>query len=125
MIKFSKVEDQKKKLTNELEKVGLRLNKPRPNISITVNKIGGIRYNAHAKSKLDERQVKSIFSEYKIFNADVLVRDPNVTVDDMIDAIEGNRKYIRCLYVINKIDTISMEEVDEIARWLILIILQA
>ena len=30
-----------------------------------------------------------IFSEYKMFNADVLVRDQNVTVDDMIDAIEG------------------------------------
>lgn len=55
-------------------------------------------------------------SEYKIFNADVLVRDPDVTVDDLIDAIEGNRKYIRCLYVINKIDTISIEEVDEMAR---------
>lgn len=50
-----------------------------------------------------------------------MVRDPNVTVDDMIDAIEGNRKYIRCLYVINKIDTISMEEVDEIARMFIFI----
>ena len=57
-----------------------------------------------------------IMSEYKIHNADVLIRDPNVTVDDLIDAIEGNRKYIRCLYIINKIDTISMEEVDEIAR---------
>ena len=55
-------------------------------------------------------------SEYKIHNADVLIRDPNVTVYDLIDAIEGNRKYIRCLYIINKIDTISMEEVDEIAR---------
>ena len=55
-------------------------------------------------------------SEYKIFNADVLVRDADVTVDDLIDAIEGNRKFIRCLYVINKIDTISIEEVDEFAR---------
>jgi hypothetical protein len=30
--------------------------------------------------------------------------------------IEGNRKYIRCLYVYNKIDTLSIEEVDELAR---------
>jgi len=28
----------------------------------------------------------------------------------------GNRKYVKCLYVYNKIDTISLEEVDEIAR---------
>ena len=57
-----------------------------------------------------------IMQEYKMHNADVLVRDADCTVDDLIDAIEGNRKYIRCLYVINKVDTISIEEIDEIAR---------
>lgn len=30
--------------------------------------------------------------------------------------MEGNRKYVRCLYVYNKIDTLSIEEVDELAR---------
>lgn len=50
-----KYEEHKKKLTIELEKVGLRLNKEKPNITITKNKIGGIRYNAHAKCKLEER----------------------------------------------------------------------
>ena len=38
------------------------------------------------------------------------------SVDDLIDVIEGNRKYVRCLYVYNKIDTLSIEEVDELAR---------
>lgn len=33
-------------------------------------------------------------------------------VDDLIDTIEGNRKYIKCLYVYNKIDELSIEEVD-------------
>jgi len=28
----------------------------------------------------------------------------------------GNRKYIKCVYLYNKIDTITIEEVDEIAR---------
>ena len=36
-------------------------------------------------------------------------------VDDLIDVIEGNRKYVKCLYVYNKIDTISIEEVDAIS----------
>ena len=36
-------------------------------------------------------------------------------VDDLIDVIEGNRKYIRCIYVYNKIDTISIEEVDAVS----------
>ena len=30
--------------------------------------------------------------------------------------IQGNRRYVKCLYVYNKIDVCSMEEVDEIAR---------
>jgi ribosome-interacting GTPase 1 len=37
------------------------------------------------------------------------------TVDELIDVIEGNRKYIKCLYVFNKIDQISIEEVDHIS----------
>ena len=48
-------------------------------------------------------------------SVDVLIRE-DITVDDLIDTIEGNRKYVKCLYVYNKIDTISIEEVDEIAR---------
>ena len=31
-------------------------------------------------------------------------------------ALQGNRRYVKCLYVYNKIDVCSMEEVDEIAR---------
>ena len=33
----------------------------------------------------------------------------------MTDA-QGNRRYIKCLYVYNKVDMLSIEEVDEIAR---------
>jgi hypothetical protein len=40
----------------------------------------------------------------------------NPTQDEVIDVIEGNRKYIRCLYAYNKIDTITIEEVDKLAR---------
>ena len=32
--------------------------------------------------------------------------------DDLIDAIEGNRVYIPCIYALNKIDQISIEELD-------------
>ena len=53
--------------------------------------------------------------EYKIHNAEVLFRE-DATVDDLIDVIEGNRRYIRCLYVYNKVDVCSIEEVDTIAR---------
>jgi ribosome-interacting GTPase 1 len=34
--------------------------------------------------------------EYKIHNAEVLFRE-DCDADDLIDVIEGNRRYIRCL----------------------------
>jgi uncharacterized protein len=30
--------------------------------------------------------------------------------------IEGNRKYVKCIYVYNKIDTISIEEVEALMK---------
>lgn len=40
----------------------------------------------------------------------------DATVDDLIDVIEGNRKYIKCVYVYNKIDVIGIDDVDRLAR---------
>lgn len=37
-------------------------------------------------------------------------------MDELIDVLEGNRKYVKCLYVWNKIDTVSIEDVDRLAR---------
>ncbi len=59
--------------------------------------------------------VKVILLEYKIKNADVIVRG-NYTVDDFIDAVEGNRKYIDAIFVYNKIDLMCLEDIDEVAR---------
>jgi len=50
--------------------------------------------------------------EYKIHNAHVTMYG-DYDVEDLIDAIEGNRKYVKCIYVFNKIDTISIEDVEE------------
>ncbi|MBW00053.1 Developmentally-regulated GTP-binding protein 2, partial [Eschrichtius robustus] len=51
----------------------------------------------------------------EIFNAEVLFRE-DCSPDEFIDVIMGNRVYMPCLYVYNKIDQISMEEVDRLAR---------
>ena len=58
--------------------------------------------------------VVNVLHEYKMHNAHVVFRG-DYDVDDLIDVIEGNRKYVKCLYVYNKIDTISIEEVDSIS----------
>ena len=103
-------------LTRELESVGIRLNKSPPNITFRKKKTGGVTVTSLVPmSHIDEKMVQRILSEYKIHNADVLLRE-DITVDELIDVIEGNRRYMKCLYVYNKVDVCSIEEVDEIAR---------
>ena len=45
----------------------------------------------------------SIAKEYKISNADIYIGQ-DATVDELIDVIEGNRIYVPCIFVLNKID---------------------
>lgn len=54
------------------------------------------------QSELDLDTVKSILSEYRTHNADITLRY-DATSDDLIDVIEGNRIYIPCIYLLNKI----------------------
>jgi hypothetical protein len=116
MLDAAKGEKQKELLEKELESVGIRLNSRKPNIYFKVKKGGGISFNSTCKlTHLNEKLVYMILHDYKIHNAEVLVRE-DCTVDELIDVILGNRKYIKCLYCYNKIDQISLEEVDRLAR---------
>ena len=66
---------------------------------------------ANPPKLITEALVKNIMKEYKIHNAHVKFNE-DYDCDALIDAIEGNRKYIKCIYVYNKIDTISIEDCD-------------
>lgn len=117
MMDASKGEVQREKLTKELEAVGIRLNKERPNIYFKPKKAGGISINATCKmTRLDNKTIQQILHhEYKIFNAEVLFREDS-SVDDFIDVVENNRQYLPCIYCYTKIDTISLEEMDYLVR---------
>jgi hypothetical protein len=46
-----------------------------------------------------------------------ILTDNPATIDDFIDVImKDHRKYIRCLYVYNKIDSVSLDFLDKLAR---------
>jgi small GTP-binding protein len=116
MLDAGKAEVQKGLLQNELEQVGLRLNQSPPDLTLTKKAIGGIKFNATVPlTHLNEGLVKTILHEYRIHNAEILVRE-DATVDQFLDVVEGNRVYLKCLYVVNKIDTITIEEVDRMAH---------
>ncbi|EGN91844.1 hypothetical protein SERLA73DRAFT_148100 [Serpula lacrymans var. lacrymans S7.3] len=100
-------------IERELEGFGIRLNKKPPAILVRKKDKGGIAItNTVPLTNIDQDEIKAILSEYKISNADVAIREANATADDLVDVIEGNRVYIPALYVLNKIDAISIEELD-------------
>ncbi|GBE79741.1 Uncharacterized GTP-binding protein [Sparassis crispa] len=103
----------KKVIESELEAFGIRLNKKPPAIIVRKKDKGGIAItNTVPLTNVDQDEIKAVLSEYKLSNADVAIRQPGATADDLVDVIEGNRVYIPALYVLNKIDAISIEELD-------------
>lgn len=118
VLDATKKAEQRALLEAELEAVGIRLNREPPNIYLKAKKAGGMKITFTAPPRhLDERVVGGILRDYKMLNCEVLVRDDNATIDDLIDVImRDHRKYIRCLYVYNKIDSVSLEFLDQLAR---------
>lgn len=99
MLDPTREDAQKRIIERELDSVGIRLNKEKPDITISIKKTGGLNFNSTVPlTWIDERMVRNIMHEYKIHNADILFRC-DATVDEFIDVVEGKRSYIPCLYV--------------------------
>ena len=98
----------KKIIEHELEGFGIRLNKKPPQIDFRKKDKGGIIISrAVETNRISDDVIKAILKEYKINNADICLKC-DATEDDIIDIIEGNRKYVPCLYALNKIDAITL-----------------
>ena len=105
-------------LTRELEAVGLRLNQSPPQVYMKQKHSGGVQLSNTVPgglTKISEATVLKVLAEYKIHHCELLIRE-DITVDQLIDVLEGNRKYVRCLYVYNKADALTIEEVDQLSR---------
>ncbi|KRX10828.1 TGS-like protein [Pseudocohnilembus persalinus] len=99
-------------IEKELEGFGIRLNKKPPQIEIKNKDKGGLNItHIYTNPDLDNEIIRMLCREYKVLNADVTIRGP-ATEDDIIDVLEGDRKYIPCIYALNKIDDITLEELE-------------
>jgi small GTP-binding protein len=106
----------KRVIERELEGFGIRLNKKPPNIYFKKKDKGGINMQQTVPlTHLDLDGVRGILAEYRIHNADLIFR-VDATDDDLVDIIEGNRIYMPALYILNKIDQITIEELDLLDR---------
>lgn len=90
-------------LKKELYNAGIRLNERPPAATIIKRARGGIAINKSLNSEIDDSTIKAILSEYKIHNADIILRE-DMSIDRFIDAIVANRRYVPSITVVNKID---------------------
>lgn len=107
----------KKIIENELEGFGVRINKEPPNITFKKKDKGGLNISSTVPlTHIDNDEIKAVMSEYRIASADIAIRC-DATIDDLIDVLEAkSRHYIPVIYALNKIDAISIEELDLLYR---------
>lgn len=107
----------KRVIETELEGFGIRVNKEPPNIVFKKKDKGGLKItNTVPLSHIDHDEIKAVMNEYKINSADIAIRC-DATVDDIIDILEAkSRSYIPVIYALNKIDAITIEELDLLYR---------
>lgn len=107
----------KKIIERELEGFGIRLNKTPPEILVKKKDKGGLNIvKLEACPKLSDETIISICKEYRMLNADITIKRKS-TMDDLIDVLEGNRAYVPCIYVLNKVDAVTIEELDVLDRF--------
>ncbi len=90
-------------LKKELYEGGIRLDEKPPDVVIKKKATGGLNVKSTVNLSIDEETIKGILREYKIHNGEILIRE-DISIDRLIDAIQGNRAYIPSITVVNKID---------------------
>jgi small GTP-binding protein len=96
-------------LRHELYEMGLRLNQKPPDVTITRSNKGGLALTVSVKlTKLSPATIKGIAEAYGLSNGAILIRD-DITDDQLIDVLTGNRRYVPALVVLNKVDLVNAQ----------------
>ncbi|KAF9243847.1 developmentally regulated GTP-binding protein [Melanogaster broomeanus] len=101
MLDATKSEEQRRLLEIELDAVGIRLNKRKPDVVFKRKTTGGLNTTVKL-TKTDEKTIRTILAGYKLHNCDVMIRE-DITTDEFIDVLIGTRKYIPCLSQVDKL----------------------
>lgn len=94
-------------IRNELQESGFRLNQNPPDVIIEKKNTGGLIVGSAVRlTKLDIETLKGILQEFRISNAEVVVRE-DLDIDTFIDALSKNRNYVPALVLLNKADLLK------------------
>jgi len=105
--------DQISVLKKELYEIGIRVNTQPPNVTINRASQGGLGITTTCNlTHLTESTARAILNIYKINHGNVIIRE-DITDDQLIDIVAGNRRYVPAIAVLNKIDLVSPKYVAE------------
>ncbi|MGQ0771664.1 MAG: OBG GTPase family GTP-binding protein [Nitrososphaerota archaeon] len=101
-------------LRTELGNIGIRLDQKPPNIVIEKASIGGISIAQQKKLvSLSEKLLKEILNIYGMTSARVVIRE-DITAEQLVDHLTGDKKYAESITVLNKIDLVEPRFVKEV-----------
>jgi len=114
----SKAYDHLPIIIRELEQSAIRINRRPKDIAVYYTERGGIDVQITKKqTHLTAEEIGDIVKQFKVNNANVVVRD-DITADDLVDHMAGNRVYIPAVCLVNKVDLAGPEKYKEIEAWL-------
>lgn len=103
-------------LLKEVYESGIRINERAPDVKIKKTSKDGIKISKTVElPNLDDETIESILRTFRINNADVLIRT-QITADQFIDCLEANKVYIPAITILNKVDMVSKEYANKVAK---------
>jgi small GTP-binding protein len=96
-------------LVDELSLSGIRLNQHPADVVISKKSRGGVDVNPTVKlTRMTKETIADMLREFGYINADIVVRD-DISEDQLVDVLAGNRVYVPAFIVINKVDLVTDE----------------
>ena len=103
-------------LVEELSLAAIRLNAVPADIVVKKRSRGGLTVNATVPlTKVSEETVAAMVREFGHLSGDVVLRQ-DVSEDELVDVLAGNRVYIPAFVVLNKIDLVGGDYLREVEK---------
>jgi len=94
-------------LQKEVREAGIRFNEKPPDVRVKKTMRDGLKINTTVKlTHITRKTIEGICREFSLINADIVIRS-NITDDQLIDVLEGNRVYIPAAFIVNKSDLLD------------------
>jgi small GTP-binding protein len=103
-------------ILSEVYDADIRIDKKKPDVTISKKERGGIVIGSLVKlTQLDKKTIEDVARMFKLINAEILFKE-DLSVDQFIDVLEGNKVYIPSIKVITKIDLVDKERLKDICE---------